>query len=76
MSIRKGAESAFLKISGKLAGGIDCLKTNMQEITHKTMVTVKKKVGGNKPLITVFAGQCHQKELSKKPQSHMLFLVS
>jgi hypothetical protein len=43
MSIRKGAESAFLKISGKLAGGIDCLKTNMQEITHKTMVTVKKK---------------------------------
>jgi hypothetical protein len=76
MSIRKGAESAFLKISGKLAGGIDCLKTNRQEVTHKTMVPVKTKFGGNEPLITVFAGQCHQKELSKKPQSHKLFLAS
>jgi hypothetical protein len=43
MSIRKGAENVLLKISCRLAGGIDYFKTNRQEITRRIMVTVKNK---------------------------------
>jgi hypothetical protein len=76
MSIRKGAENVLLKISCRLAGGVDYFKTNRQEITRRTMVPVKKQAARNKPLVTIFAKQCDQKELSKKPQNHKLFLVS
>jgi hypothetical protein len=45
-------------------------------ITIKPAEVQKRKRGGNKPLIIVFAGQCHQKELSKKPQSLVLTLFT